>query len=107
MLYEIIESFLFVMTNKAIDELKEYLKHECNDYGLSYDYIYNSDYEYFEVTVKKDYDFRNLETTIHIRYNEEDDSLEIELGEDSWYKTEWFNPSVKYFWMLIGPKLFN
>ena len=41
------------MTNKAIEELKEYLKHECNDYGLSYDYIYNSDYEYFEVTVKK------------------------------------------------------
>ena len=90
------------MNKKFAQRIEEYLSSECCDFGLEYSWEWNEDTQNCEVTVERINEFCN----INFRYNEEEDYLTIELSEDSFYRTEEFEPTVKYFWMLISPALF-
>ena len=91
------------MNKNFAKRIEEYLRSECNDYDLEYYWTWDEDTQNCEVTV-----MRNKECcSINFRYNEKDNYLKIELSEDSFYRTEEFEPSVKYFWMLISPHLFK
>lgn len=90
-----------VKMNKDFSEkLKEYLDSECDDYDLSYKWDWIEDCNFCEVIVTR------LDYTSCINFKYENNDLAIELSEDSYYKTRWWESSVKYFWMLISPDLF-
>lgn len=92
------------MNKKFSERLTEYLDSECSDYSMSYTWEWNDDANYCEVLVKSDYS--NREKCLKFKYNEEKDVLLIELGEDSFYETQEFDFTVKYFWMVVSPALF-
>lgn len=92
------------MNKKFVEKLTEYLDSECSDYGMSYNYEWCPDCEFFEVEVNNDR--ADLKACLRFKYNEEKDELLIELSEDAWYKTDYFDYTVKYFWMLVSPELF-
>jgi len=92
------------MNKKFVEKLTEYLDSECSDYDMSYNYEWCQDSESCEVDISNDR--ADLKACLRFRYNEEKDELLIELSEDAWYETEHFNWTVKYFWMLVAPKLF-
>lgn len=93
------------MNDKFVKRLEEYLNSECDDYGLQYEWEWDEDCQWCEVTLSRDHNPERIKT-INFRYNEEKDDLQIELSEDSFYTTREFDPSVKYFWMLVAPALF-
>jgi hypothetical protein len=90
------------MNDKFSDRLSEFLDHECEDYGLSYSWEWNEDMQCCDVEIKRD----DHLFCVAFWYNEDEDALEIELTEDSWYITREYDSSVKYFWILVGPALF-
>jgi len=93
------------MSKEFSDKLTEYLDSECGDYGLSYKWKWCEDLNWCEVIITSDMS-RNI-AEINFRYNKKSSDLEIELSEDSFYITREYDWSVKYFWMLVAPKLFN
>lgn len=92
------------MNKKFIEKLTEYLDSECGDYGMSYDYEWCGDSEQMEVTVKNYHS--DKVKYLQFRFDEEKNELLIQLTEDCWYRTEHFDETVKYFWMLVAPALF-
>jgi hypothetical protein len=82
------------------EALKEFLDSEVSDYDLSYSYSIDFE-DIASVTVKR-YD---NEIDVNFRCHNER-GLQMELSEDSWYKIREYDWTVKYFWMLISPKLF-
>lgn len=93
------------MNKEFSERLKEYLDSECDDYGLEYKWEWDEDYNLCRVTVSTGNIYPLLETEVSFRY--ENESLMIELSEDSWYKTAEYDYTVKYFWMLIAAALFS
>ena len=89
------------MTKKFVDRLTEFLNNECSDYDLEYTWEWCEDTQSCEVVVS-----RNDEKA-YVNFKYVENNLQIELCEDSWYTIEEYEPTVKYFWMLISPKLFN
>lgn len=94
------------MNDKFVKRLEEYLDSECDDYGLSYKWEWDEDYQWCEVTISREHTNDNHLKILNFRYIEEKDDLEIELSEDSFYTTREFDQTVKYFWMLVAPALF-
>jgi hypothetical protein len=92
------------MNSEFLNRLKEYLDSECDDYGLDYKWEWIEDCNWCEVTITRD--VPNVTKTINFKYNSNNDDLEIELSEDSFYATREFDYTVKYFWMLIAPAIF-
>ena len=90
------------ITKQFADRLTEFLDSECDDFGLSYNWRWCGDTQCCVVTVK----LYDREVDVNFIYVELTDELEIEFCEDSWYTVEEFGSSVKYFWILISPKLF-
>ena len=84
------------MIEEQQNVLIEYLDSECSDFDMSYETVYN-----YEVTVKR---FDNV-ADLTFRFNE--NQLQIELSEECWYDTDFFEWSVKYFWMLVSTELFK
>lgn len=91
------------MNKKFAKRLEEYLSSECGDYDLEYSLEWDEDMRYCKATIERN----GKSCDLCFRYNEEEDYLSIELSEDSFYKTEEFNHTVKYFWMLVSPYLFS
>ncbi len=89
------------MKKKFIKRLEAYLDSECSDYDMTYSLEWNED-GYCCVKVKRG----NYTKMLNFMYDEEKDNLLIELGEGSYYITQEFDVSVKYFWMLVSPALF-
>ena len=87
------------------EALIEYLDSECDDYGLTYDYEWSEDCDCFEVEIGLDYD-DTKKCHVNFKYNSDSNDLEIEISEDSYHQTRWYNSSVKYFWMKVASKLF-
>ena len=92
-----------IMNKKFKTRLTEYLDSECSDYGLSYRYEWEEDSEIVEAYVKND----DYVTSVMFKYNETEDDLLIEISIDCFYETRESDETVKYFWMLIAPKLFK
>lgn len=91
------------MNQKFAQRIEEYLRSECSDFDLEYSWEWNEDTQNCEVRVIRN----DRSIDLNFRYNEKEDYLTIELSEDSFYRTEEFEPSIKYFWMLISPALFQ
>ena len=92
-----------IMNKKFKTRLTEYLDSECSDYGLSYRYEWEEDSESVEAYVNNE----DYATSVTFKYNEESDNLLIELSVDNFVETRECDETVKYFWMLIAPKLFK
>lgn len=92
------------MDNKFAKRIEEYLDSECSDYDLNYSWNWCGDCQRLEVEIRRD--GRDEIAYLNFKYDEKKNQLLIELSEDSYYVTEEFEPSVKYFWMLVSPKLF-
>lgn len=90
------------MSNKFSKKLTEFLDYECDDYGLEYSWEYCEDTDSCEVTITR----LSYMACASFKYNYKDDQLSIELGEDSWYNVNYYDWSVKYFWMVISPGVF-
>ena len=90
------------MNQKFAQRIEEYLRSECSDFDLEYSWEWNEDTHKCEVRVIRN--GRSID--LNFRYNEKEDFLTIEISEYIFYRTEEFEPSVKYFWMLISPALF-
>lgn len=89
-----------------IDELKQFLDSEVNDYDLSYEFEsveFEKDNPVSYATVK----IKRFESEISVNFRSIEGKLQIELAEDSWYDICEYNRTVKYFWMLISPTLFS
>ena len=84
------------------EKLKEYLDSECSDYDMSYEVEYDESNEQYVATISR-FD-KCVDIIFRINKNQ---NLKIELSPDSWYETEEFEWTVKYFWMLVAPKLFR
>ncbi len=88
--------------NAGEEKLKNFLNNECNDFDLEYEIEWVEDYDNFEAVVSRE----DKKVSVFFKYNENTKNLSIELSEDSYYVTEHFDWTVKYFWMLIAPALF-
>lgn len=93
------------MNNKFSKRLEEFLDSECDDYGLQYEWEWDDDCQWCDVTITKEHDTNKLKT-VHFRYDENENDLMIELTEDSFYRVREFDQTVKYFWFLVAPALF-
>lgn len=93
------------MNKKFATRLEEFLSSELDDYSLYWDWEWDEGYEYCIVTVEDP--CRNVKSESTFRYDEKNNQLLIQLGESNWHITEEFEPSVKYFWMDISPKLMS
>lgn len=94
------------MNKKFIERLTEFLESEATDYGLEYNYEYDSDCEWCDVQIKLEHR-PEKKCTVQIRYNEEKDDLSFEMYEDNWETIREFDHTVKYFWMYVAPKIWN
>lgn len=89
-----------------IDELKQFLDSEVNDYGLSYEFEsveFEKDNPVSYATVK----IKRFESEISVNFRSKEGNLQIEFTEDLWYDICEYNHTVKYFWMIICPVLFS
>lgn len=93
------------MNNRFLSRLKEYLGSECYDYDLSYTWEWCEDTQCCVVEIKRT-DHTQHTKEINFKYDGANDDLKIELCEDSFYTTREFDQTVKYFWMIISPRLF-
>lgn len=81
---------------KRYDKLKELIENELGDY--SYFEGWEIELEYQE----KEYDVFTLNNRCNdARFRVWDDKIEVELGEDSYYKVEYYEYTIKYFWQAI------
>lgn len=83
--------------------LNAYLESECPDYGLEYDWEWCEDSELARVKISRD---DKYSTVLHFRFDNEGKELEIEVSEDCWYRTDYYDKSVKHFWILVASQLF-
>jgi hypothetical protein len=89
------------MNKEFARELTELLDNECRSYNLSYEWEYDPYND--EVNVEVHSEYSGKKTIVNFRWR---NHLEIELTEDSWYQIEWFEPTIKYFWMIVSRDLF-
>ena len=80
--------------------LNEYLSSECDDYDLSYELEWNEDIAAYEAEITR------LSNSVIVNFKFMHGDLMIELTEDNYVRTREFDQTIKYFWMLICPKLF-
>ena len=92
------------MNNNFKKRLEEFLDSECEEYGLIYTWKWIDECDFCEVELENNTDFN---FTLFFKYNEENDDLLINTYEDVYEIVREFDWRVKYFWILVSPKLFN
>ena len=98
------EALLFVKDkeNKAEKLLKEFLESELEEYSFNYeielDDVEEDEY-FFEVTYYM-YDYQK-DNTIMIKVDMENESIHINMYEDTYEEIRTYDWRVKYFWMNI------
>lgn len=99
------------MRTKFRSALTDFLDSECNNYGMSYEILEDTDDEYIpsvEVEINIDHDERSIIERFAWRTDyRSDDCLCLEVGEDNWKYVCEFDWQVKYFWMQVSPKLWG
>ena len=84
-----------------MSKIKELLENELSDYSF---------WQYSEPEVIEEYDgwkyyqieiFDHTTKTKTLYFRENYEKLQIDLSEDSWYDIEYFDWTVKYFWMAL------
>lgn len=90
------------MNNKFSERLTEFLDSECSDYE-EYSWNWNDDYNCCEVCISR-YDNK---IEIYFKYDENIDSLFIDMSDGNWQEVNEYDFLVKYFWMLVSPAIFK
>lgn len=98
--------------SEFLKKLTEFLDSEINDYSLAYEIGPIDDDGTIEVTTWRYGDNKNIihektKNSTYWRWNNDNKSIEIEMGEDSWYEVKYYDWQVKYFWMMVAPYLFR
>jgi hypothetical protein len=93
------------MNNKFSERLEEFLASECSDYDLKYSWEWDEDCNKCVVKIS-----RNInplrETELYFKFNKSTEDLLIEMCEDSFEVVREFDHTIKYFWMILSPRLF-
>jgi hypothetical protein len=84
------------------NRLRQYLNAVCVDFGMSYVYEWNQDIECCQVEIKREGKIKYLS----FKHDEKFNDVMIELCEYSFHTTREFDYTVKYFWILVSPRLF-
>jgi len=85
------------ITNKEISLLEEYLDSVLSNRSLSYSITPNQESEECEVSIWENYD-KNKSQTININMKvEEGDQVLINIYEDIWEDTNWYDNTVEHF----------
>lgn len=80
---------------KELELVREFLDSELSDWDWKYDIEYDPDSgRNFDVDFPNDVPLR----CVYFRVNDNEE-LEVELGEDSWHEVRIYDSSVKYFWI--------
>jgi hypothetical protein len=91
------------MTNKFSERLTEFLDSECSDYDIEYSWNWNDDCNCCEVNISR-YDNK---IDVDFKYDENSNSLFIDMSDGNWQEVNEYDFLVKYFWMLISPAIFK
>ncbi len=85
-------------------KLEEFLESELNDYGLEYE-IFEIEDGIIDVDIWN-INKENATASTRWRWKEH---LEVEMISDLdvWEEVDYYSSKVKYFWMLISPKVFR
>lgn len=100
---------------KLIQELKGYqavkdlIEGELSDYSYwtagelkwnsNYgDYEEDDEQEHYEINISNN---RDKSKTLSFNYNKKEETMEIELGEDSWQEICDYDYKIKFFWMAL------
>ena len=86
--------------NEFVPKLEEFLDSECDDYGIDYQYELENNYASVDLSLHGE-----VKTTVYFKH--ENRQLYINMGEDSWYKVDFFDRTVKYFWVKVAPDLWG
>jgi len=92
------------MNKKFTDKLEYFLSHECDDYDLKYDYVWDNDMDCCVVKISLDDDSRQC--ILYFKYDDVEDELDLEVAEDFYTSVSCLDSSVKEFWILVAPKVF-
>ena len=55
----------------------------------------------FEVEYTTDTNETKRSLVFRFEGKDNDDDMEIEMGEDCWYKVTYFNSDVRHFWIMV------
>ncbi len=92
---------------KYFDKVKAFVDKELEEYsyfeGRELEYQEGDDLEYFQLTLNLN---TNVKRYVNLRASkkdgdDDDPKIEVELGEGSWYTSNWWDTSIKYFWQAI------
>ncbi len=95
---------------KGYNKIKELIEGELEDYGHFKigELNWNDEYGSFSEEDKEEHyiidiehGFEGKSKTLRFNYNRTKDEIEIELGEDSWYKVCDYDYTIKHFWMAL------
>ena len=89
------------MNKKFIEKLEEFLYSEI-DYDIDYEIEYTEDNE---ATVL--FERHENEISVDFKYSEKEDQLYIDMYDSNWQDVSFSNFTVKYFWIIVSPKLFK
>jgi hypothetical protein len=93
------------MNNKFSERLEEFLASECSDYDLKYSWEWDEDCNWCVVKIARDINPLR-ETELCFRYNQIKDELLLQMYEDSYETVREYDYTVKYFWMILSPRIF-
>ena len=86
---------------ESLKALQEFLNSEIDDYGLEHTIEMTEEYggaDYYTVTISSNYGEQKSKSVL---FKYEDKKLFVEVHEDSWEEVEYFNHTVRYFWMAF------
>lgn len=96
------------MKIKHYDDLKELVEHEIEDYcgleliGIETDDDYeNDDEEEYYVVKIKDKNIKEDDQEVWLSFKCTDEGIFINMWEDEYEKVEYFDWTIKYFWMKL------
>lgn len=95
-------SELLNVVGVEVKAIEEFLDHQFDDYGIEYSVEFDednsSDHEkVFIISTDKETPCNDV--IMKVKTEDKKVKLYVEIGEDCWYEVEWFEPTVKYFWI--------
>lgn len=99
-----------IQTLKGYQAVKELIEGELSDYSyfkageLEWNDAYgeyedDDEQEHYSIDITIGHEDKRR--YLNFNYNKQEDTIEIELGEDSWQEVTDYDYKVKYFWMAL------
>lgn len=90
---------------KHDEAVKEFIDHELDDYSYFENREIDLEDEYqgcatYSLVIKPS-DGKTFSVRLKASEGTKGSLLEVEISEGNWQQVEWYEPSVKYFWMAL------